>query len=106
MSIFTLYLIAILDSLNNFFEIGTCLSFMGIIGSIFVQERFTKIAAGWLCSTVILALLAVVTPTTDAAWKIVAIHYGTNIPNVEKLPENAVSAIHKYLQDYLDHSKE
>lgn len=114
MSLFSLYLLTILDGLKGaaefFMVFGLFVGFMMMGGAIIAktseEEDMFTLAYLWakrlLLTGFIGMILFTATPTTKQAMLIAGGYYVTNIEDIEKLPEHTVKAVNAFLQEYTE----
>jgi hypothetical protein len=111
MSILTLYLLSILDSviIACLFGALACV-LISIISGVLSKETYDKAGQNYhLCNmkkfatyAVILIILSALTPSTKQAYMIAGGYFVTNIEDIEKLPEDTVKAARKFLETYVE----
>lgn len=121
MSIFELYLLfTLIPSIGAACIVLMALSVVGGTISMFVVTeevgydnsdsiRKYKIALKCVKASISIFIvsfaLAIFIPSNDEMMLIMGTHYASNIKDVNKLPENSVKVLNKYLTDYLKDAK-
>lgn len=120
MSIFTLYLLTILDGIDVITFLGALMGilfgggalFMYLVESASVYKDEASLAIAKKAKSILIPigiislLLHVLIPTTDQAIKIVGGYYVTNLEDIDKLPKNAINAANQFLESYAEPVKE